>query len=344
MTLKPRQEWLLRAVVEEFIASGSPVGSRYLSQTGDLGVAPSTIRNDLSLLEEEGLLAHPHTSAGRVPTDAGYRHYVDAIVHDRREGGARAPATPTAPGRERPHGELDEALRETADALSRVTELLTVVSAPSLTFASVRHVEVLALQPHLVMVVVITSSGRVAKRVFRFAQPVDEGLAEFARDYLNERLNGRRLGSRTIDAVFVSAELSAVERSFLAVIRGAFEAGGTVDADDLLVGGTSRLLETLSAQGAPHLDQLVEVLEERFNQLELLYDALRQDGLYLRIGHEMSRPSLQGCSLVAANYGVANRNLGTVSVLGPTRMDYQRVIRAVRTSADDLSDLLEELW
>jgi heat-inducible transcriptional repressor len=342
MTLKPRQEWLLRAVVEEFIASGSPVGSRYLSQTGDLGVAPSTIRNDLSLLEEEGLLAHPHTSAGRVPTDAGYRHYVDGIVRDRHEGQASSPVT--AAERERPHGELDEALRETADALSRVTELLAVVSAPSLTFASVRHVEVLALQPHLVMVVVITSSGRVAKRVFRFAEPIDEGLAEFARDYLNERLNGRRLGSRTIDAVFASAELGGVERSFLAAIRGAFEVGGAMDADDLLMGGSSRLLETLSAQGAPHLDQLVDLLEERFNLLELLYDALRQDGLYLRIGHEMSRPSLQGCSLVAANYGVANRNLGTVSVLGPTRMDYQRVIRAVRTSADDLSDLLEELW
>jgi heat-inducible transcriptional repressor len=341
MTLKPRQEWLLRAVVEEFIASGSPVGSRYLSQTGDLGVAPSTIRNDLSLLEEEGLLAHPHTSAGRVPTDAGYRYYVDGIVRDRHEG--QPPPAPAAE-REPPHGELDEALRETADALSRVTELLAVVSAPSLTFASVRHVEVLALQPHLVMVVVITSSGRVAKRVFRFVEPVDEGLAEFARDYLNERLNGRRLGSRTIDAAFASAELSTVERSFLAAVRSAFEVGGATDADGLLMGGTSRLLETLSAQGAPHLDQLVDLLEERFNLLELLYDALRQDGIYLRIGHEMSRPSLQGCSMVAANYGVANRNLGTVSVLGPTRMDYQRVIRAVRTSADDLSDLLEELW
>jgi heat-inducible transcriptional repressor len=342
MTLKPRQEWLLRAVVEEFIASGSPVGSRYLSQTGDLGVAPSTIRNDLFLLEEEGLLAHPHTSAGRVPTDAGYRHYVDVLVRQRREEQG-TPAT-VAQEREHAHGELDEALRQTAEALSRVTELLAVVSAPSLTLATVRHVEVLALQPQLVMVVVITSSGRVAKRVFRFSEPVDEGLAEFARVYLNERLNGRRLGSRTVDAVFASPDLSVVERSFLAAIRSAFEAGDTMGVDDLLMGGTSRLFETLSAQGAPHLDELVDLLEERRNLLELLYDALRQDGLFLRIGHEMSRPSLQGCSMVAANYGVANRNLGTVSVLGPTRMDYQRVIGAVRASADDLSELLEELW
>jgi len=343
MTLKPRQEWLLRAVVEEYIASGSPVGSRYLSQTSDLGVAPSTIRYALSVLEDEGLLAHPPTSAARVPTAAGYRYYVDAIVRERREAQVPQQAT-SPPEREHQPGEIDEALRETAEVLSRITELLAVVSAPSLTFATVRHVEVLSLQPHLVMVVVITSSGRVAKRVFRFAEPVDEGLSEFARDYLNEQLVGKRLGSRTVDAVFASSDLSATECSFLAAIRAAFEVGGAPGAGDLLMGGTSRLLETLSAQGVQHLDELVDLLEERRNLLELLYDALRQDGLYLRIGGEMNRPSLQGCSLVAANYGVANRNLGTVSVIGPTRMDYQRVIGAVRASADDLSDLLEELW
>jgi heat-inducible transcriptional repressor len=342
MTLKPRQEWLLRAVVEEFIASGSPVGSRHLSQTSRLGVAPSTIRNDLSVLEDEGLLDHPHTSAGRVPTEAGYRHYVDVIVRERRE----VQALVVVPGGEREplHGELDEALRETADELSRVTELLAVVSAPSITFASVRHIEVLSLQPHLVMVVIITNSGRVAKQVFRFGEPVDEGLAEFARVYLNERLTGRRLGSRTLEDVFASPDLHPVERVFLAAIRPAFEVGGAASADDLLMGGTSRLLETLSAQGTPHLDDLVDLLEERRDLLELLYDALRQDGIYLRIGSEMGSPTLQACSLVAANYGVANRNLGTVSVIGPTRMDYQRVISAVRTSAEDLSGLLEELW
>jgi heat-inducible transcriptional repressor len=342
MTLKPRQEWLLRAVVEEFIASGSPVGSRHLSQTSRLGVAPSTIRNDLSVLEDEGLLDHPHTSAGRVPTEAGYRHYVDVIVRERRE--VQVLAVGAGGEREHLHGELDEALRETADELSRVTELLAVVSAPSITFASVRHIEVLSLQPHLVMVVIITNSGRVAKQVFRFSELVDEGLAEFARVYLNERLTGRRLGSRTLEDVFESPDLHPVERAFLAAIRPAFEVGGTASADDLLMGGTSRLLETLSAQGTPHLDDLVDLLEERRNLLELLYDALRQDGLYLRIGSEMGSPTLQGCSLVAANYGVANRNLGTVSVIGPTRMDYQRVISAVRTSAEDLSGLLEELW
>ncbi len=341
MTLRPRQELLLRAVVEEYIASGSPVSSRYLGETYDLDVAASTIRNDLATLEEEGLLAHPHTSAGRVPTDAGYRYYVDALLHEHRE---RRPVCDDGAHGDASRAELDEALRETAEALSRATELLSVVSAPSLAFTSVRHIEVLLLQPHLVMVVVITSSGRVGKRVFRFDEAVDQGLTDFARDYLNEQLQGAHLGTRVIDRAFVSPDLGVRERAFLATLRPAFEVAGAMDRDDLLVGGASRLLEALSAEGMAPLEDLVEVLEERVSLLELVYDALHQDGLYLRIGRELSRPSLQSCALVAANYGVANRNVGTVSVLGPTRMDYQRVIKAVRSSADSLSVLLEEIW
>lgn len=337
MPLKPRQERILRAVVEEYIATGSPVGSLYLSETCDLDVAPSTIRSDLAHLEEVGLLAHPHTSAGRVPTDAGYRHYVDVIVRER--------PTPVPPAEgERTRVELDEALRETAEALSRVTAMLAVVSAPSLAAASVRHIEVLALQARVVMVVVITSSGRVSKRVFRFEEVIDEGLTEFARVYLNERLAGVQLGSRLIDSAFTSADLQRREREFLAALRPAFTVAEALEADDLHVGGTLRLVESLSAQGVPHLSKLLEMLEERYNLLELLYEALRRDDVYLRIGRELESPWLQSCSLVAASYGVPNRNLGTVSVLGPMRMDYQRVINAVRSSADELSDLLEEIW
>lgn len=340
MVLKPRQEHILRAVVEEYIASGSPVGSLHLSEACDFDVGPSTIRSDLAHLEDEGLLAHPHTSAGRVPTDSGYRYYVDALVREHRERSA----PPQPADRERARMEIDEALRETADALSRVTTMLAVVSAPSLACTSIRHIEVLALQPRVVMVVVITSSGRVSKRVFRFDQAVDEGLAEFARVYLNERLSGAQLGSRLVESAFNSPDLQRRERDFLAALRPAFTVVAGLDAEGLHVGGTLRLAESLAAQGVPNLNQLLEMLEERFNLLELLYEALRQDDVYLRIGREMRPPWLQSCSLVAASYGVASRNLGTVSVLGPTRMDYQRVIGAVRASADSLSELLEEIW
>jgi heat-inducible transcriptional repressor len=339
LPLTSRQEQVLRAVIEEYITSGAPVGSKYLSQRFTFGVAASTIRNDLADLEDMGMLAHPHTSAGRVPTDVGYRHYVDVIAGERREA---PPAF--AVERDRARSEIDDALRETAEALSRVTELLAVVSAPAMSTSSIRHVEVLSLQPHLVMVVVITTSGQVTKRVFNLSDAVDEGLAEFARVYLNERLVGAQLGTRRAAAAFESLELRPKERAFLDTVRPAFEAPGPGDVEGLHFGGTSRLFDNLSREGAGHLHEVLEMLEQRYNLLELLADALREDGVFLRIGHEMTSPSLQECSLVAANYGVANRNLGTVSVLGPTRMDYQGVIATVRATADSLSTYLEEIW
>src|SRR5664279_3546753 len=137
MTLTPRQELVLGAVVEEFIASGSPVGSKLLFESHAFGIASSTIRNDLAQLEELGLLDHPHTSAGRVPTDAGYRFYADALLKDRRDPGSPAPDQGTV------QTEIDAALEETAEALSRATELLAIVSAPSLTTTTIRHIEVL---------------------------------------------------------------------------------------------------------------------------------------------------------------------------------------------------------
>lgn len=338
MTLRPRQERVLRAVIEEYIASGAPVGSKHLSERFVLGVAPSTIRNDLAELEERGMLAHPHTSAGRVPTDSGYRHYVDELLSEHQE-----PA-PVPPVERSVRSEIDEALRDTAEALSRVTELLAVISAPAVTTSTIRHIEVLALQPRLVMVVLITTSGQVTKRVIHFAEPVDAGLAEFARVYLNERLVGAQLGTRRVAAAFESPDLGPTERAFLAVLRDGFDAAGPGDVEGLHVGGASRLLDYLSRQGAGQLHEIMQLLERRYNLLGLLAEALREDGVFLRIGHEIPDPTLQACSLVAANYGVANRHLGTVSVLGPTRMDYQRVIANVRATADSLSSYLEEIW
>jgi heat-inducible transcriptional repressor len=339
MTLKARQEQVLRAVVEEFIASGLPVGSKHLTERFEFGAAASTIRSDLAELEEVGFLDHPHTSAGRVPTDAGYRYYVDTIVVERRDARTALPLR-----LQRVRAEIDEALEETAEALSQVTELLAIVSSPSLTSTAIRHIEILPLQVDVVMVVIITTSGRVTKRVFQFASRVDEGLVEFARVYLNERLTGFKLGTRAIEKAFSSPELGAVERTFLAAVRPAFEVVVGQDPGALHMGGTARLLERLSGQGIEHLNDVVAQLEERYNLLELLSGALRDDDVYLRIGHEMGEPSLQSCSLVAANYGVANRNLGTVSVLGPRRMDYQGTIAAVRGAAGSLSSLMEEIW
>src|SRR6195952_4441149 len=202
----------MRKVVEAYTETGLPVGSKTLAADPDIEAGPSTIRNDLSLLEEHGLLAHPHTSAGRVPTDAGHRWYVDQL----RSGGTALTTTANKPlGLQLIRREVDEAMRVTSETLSQVTTLRAIVSAPPIETATIRHVEVLLLQPQVLMVVVITSTGGVTKRVFTFDRPVDSGLVAWAGAYLNERLTGVGLGARMLHLRLQDNSLPANERQFL---------------------------------------------------------------------------------------------------------------------------------
>src|SRR6476659_9007486 len=176
--LSARQERILRMVVDDYLRTGQPVPSRAIAQDRELDCSPSTVRNELALLEDAGLLMHPHVSAGRVPTDAGHRY------------------------------EVDEAVRTTTETLSQMTNLLAVVSAPAISTATVRHVEVLELQPQVVMVVIITSTGAVSKMLATFDRAVDPGLVGWAGEYLNERLVGRELGARMLQTRLVDPDLS----------------------------------------------------------------------------------------------------------------------------------------
>jgi heat-inducible transcriptional repressor len=336
--LTPRQELLLRKVVDGFAASGQPVGSKALAADADVNAGPSTVRNELAVLEERGLLAHPHTSAGRIPTDAGYRYYVDELL----------PGQPVVARRELnlqlARREVDEAMRQTTAALSQVTNLLAIVSAPPINSTTIHHVEVLALQPQVLMLVIITSTGGVSKRLFTYEAPVDPGLASWAASYLNEQLVGMGLGARMLHTRLEDPSLSATEREFIAGLAPAFTELAQTAENTLYVDGAARLLSEHRFQEVSQLNALLEALERRVSLLGVLSAALDQRELYVRIGTENEMPALRTLSLVAANYGLPQRNLGTVSVLGPTRMDYGRAIRTVREAALQLSRFVEDLY
>src|SRR5207253_6257014 len=244
LQLSERQRAVLRRMVEEFVGTGQPVGSKTLVERSDLRVSPSTVRAELAELESRGLLTHPHTSAGRVPTERGYRYYADELL------GRLEPQPPAFPlDLTSTNTEVESALQATTEMLSQVTRLLALVSAPPLEATHVRHVEVLLLQPQLVMVVVITTAGGVSKRLFHFDEPVDAGLAQWASDYLNEAVAGLQLGTGLLRQRFEDAGLSDRERSFLAALRPAFME--LVSAEQrLYVGGAADLLGGVRA-GAP---------------------------------------------------------------------------------------------
>jgi heat-inducible transcriptional repressor len=336
--LTPRQALLLGKVVDGFAQTGQPVGSKTLAADPEITAGPSTVRNELAVLEERGLLAHPHTSAGRVPTDAGYRYYVDRLL----------PALPARSGAqlrlELVRREVDEAMRQTTEALSQVTNLLAIVSAPPIHTTTIRHIEVLALQPQVLMVVVITSTGGVSKRVFTFDRPVDPGLADWAGSYLNEQLVGMGLGARMLHSKLQDPSLPPTERAFIAELAPVFTDLAATAEDTLYVDGAHRLLSEYRFQDVSQLNALMEMLEHRVSLLEVLSTALDTRELYVRIGGENREPALRSLSLVAANYGLPQRNLGTVSVIGPTRMDYAGAMASVREAAHQLSRFVEDLY
>ena len=337
--LSARQESILAKVVERHRRTGQPVSSRELAADREVDCGPSTVRNELALLEERGLLAHPHTSAGRVPTEAGQRYVVDRMLLT-GEGLARTGTLELSLFR----SEVEEAMRETTETLSQVTNLLAVVSAPSLSSATVRHIEVLELQPGVLMVVIINSRGGVSKMLFTLDGPADPGLVAWAREYLNERLAGLALGARMLQQRLWDPSLGPVESAFLDHLAPAFGAVSEESGDVLYVEGAARLLSSGQSNEVAQIDQLMNVLERRVALLRVLRVALAEPGVYVRIGRENELPALRSLALVAAGYGVSARKLGAVSVIGPVRMDYPSVISAVREAAGELSRFIEATY
>jgi heat-inducible transcriptional repressor len=338
--ISARQQLLLRRVVEGHLELGQPVGSKWLAGRGDMQWGPSTIRAELARLEELGLLRHPHTSAGRVPTDRGYREYADHLLEQDDRLPVRAPTLDLHSMRH----EVEEAMRTTTEQLSQVTNLLAIVSAPPIATTTIRHVEVLLLQPQLAMVVVITSTGGVTKRMISYDSPVDQGVVKWAGSYLNEVLGGIGLGARMLHTRLFAPDLSDAERSFLTTLAPAFTDLEETADDTLFVGGAERLLSEDRLQELTQIGDLMQVLERRVALLAMLQSALDQPSVYLRIGAENETPELRSMTVVAANYGLPRRNLGAVSVLGPLRMDYPNAIASVRQAAAELSRFVSDLY
>jgi heat-inducible transcriptional repressor len=232
----------------------------------------------------------------------------------------------------------------TTETLSQVTNLLAIVSAPPLDTATIRHVEVLSLQPQVLMVVVITSTGGVTKRVFTFDAPVDPGLAQWAAEYLNERLTGMGLGARMLHSRLADPSLSAAEQSFLARLAPAFTELAETAEHTLYVDGAARLLSEHRFQDLTEINELMTMLERRVALLDLLRAALSERDVLVRIGTENELPALHSLALVAAGYGLPARKLGTVSLIGPVRMDYAGAIRTVREAALQLSRFIEDVY
>jgi heat-inducible transcriptional repressor len=334
--LDDRKLAVLRAIVEDFVSTGEPVGSKALVDRHHLDVSPATIRNDMSLLEEQGYIAQRHTSAGRIPTDKGYRLFVDRLSAIKPFSGAerRAIETFLAGGYD-----LDDVVMRTVRLLAQLTRHVAIVQYPSLSKSAVRHVELVRLSDRRLLLVLITDTGRVEQRLIELPLACDEDALTRLRAVLNGRLAGRKLTEVPGIVADLPERVEPSERANAAAVFSVILETLVARHDEkIVVGGASNLTSADFSQG---LREVLEALEEQVVLMRLLGESDDESAVTVRIGAENKVKGLRSTSVVAAAYG-GDRPLAKLGVVGPTRMDYPAAIGAVRAVARYTGKILAE--
>jgi heat-inducible transcriptional repressor len=328
---------VLRAIVEDYVATHEPVGSRSLLERHQLGVSPATIRNDMAVLEDEGFISQPHTSAGRIPTEKGYRMFVDRLATVKPLSPAERRAIETFLGGA---VDVDDVVQRSVRVLAQLTNQIAIVQYPSLSLATVRHVEIVPLENARMLVVVITSSGRVEQRFIELDESLDDELIVQVRARLVSATVGQRLGEASVRLAETIETFAPRHRPIVTSIVTALSHTLTSErsGERVAVGGTANLAR-FGHDFDSAIQPVLEAIEEQVVLLKLLGEATV--GTQVRIGSETGEESLASMALVSSNYGAVQSGsiLGT---LGPNRMDYPGTMAAVGAVARYVGRLLNE--
>jgi len=331
--LDDRKSAILRAVVQQYIETAQPVGSSTVSARADVAVSSATVRNDMTLLERDGYLVQPHTSAGRIPTEKGYRFFVDTL----------AGPGPLSPANVRlvrdffatTHGELEQMLAETSRLLSDVTGTAAVVVGEATEVSTVRSVQLVDLSPRTVLAVMVMSNGAIVKRTIELTDDVDPAGLHAAQVLVSDGLVGSSIHSLAQFAI----EPAAPGSELAAASVGALRDGAEAEGQQMFVDGRSRIAGSFDARET--IEAVLGILEQQFVVVSLLKE-LVDGGLAVSIGSESGVAPLANCSLVVAPYQVGGESAGAIAVLGPTRMNYPETLSAVAVVSQRLSRLLSE--
>ena len=329
---------VLRAIVTDYVSSQEPVGSKALVERHDLGVSPATVRNDMAALEEEGYITQPHTSAGRIPTDKGYRLFVDRL----------GTVKPLSPAEQKAiHTflsgavDLDDVLLRTVRLLAQVTQQVAIVQYPTLSHSTVRHVEVVSLSTSRMLLILITSTGRIEQRALELPDHDAETLTQ-----LRAQLNAATVGHSSSAAAArlstlteqLPSELAAIGQAAVATL---LEMLSSEASSRMVVGGMPNLTR-YGAEFETTVKPVLEALEEQVVLLKLMGEATTADAVTVRIGQENPYKELQSSSVVASGYGSRLDIFATLGVVGPTRMDYPSTMASVRAVARYVGRFLSE--
>jgi heat-inducible transcriptional repressor len=340
--LDERKAAILRALISHYVRSGEPVGSKTLVERFHLGVSPATVRNEMASLEDAGFIYQPHTSAGRVPTDTGYRYFVDAWAKDVKLPADQARRVELFFGE--PRWELEDSLRRTAEFLSGLTKQAAVVFAPALDRSVIRRVDLVRLAGDRGMMLLVTDTGRVENHVVLIPEDLDDVQLDRAAEMLN-----KIVGEVTLDQVAQTIE-DCLER-FPLELRPAVSKVAETLRDELsaranervFLEGAANIVDEESFSDLESVRQVIGALEHRRLLLEVLADALSASDVSVRIGSENPARAMHLCSVVTAPYGQSHNAVGSLAVVGPTRMDYRKTIAAVHEVAGALGRMLTDL-
>ena len=337
--LDQRKATVQRALVGHYVRSVEPVGSKTLVEKYDLKVSSATVRNDLAALEDAGLIYQPHTSAGRIPTDAGYRLFVDSMESESKL--APQEARRIRQFFQEPRWALEDALRETATLLSRMTSHAALVFAPALDRSLVRDLHLVDLGNRRVMLVIVTDAGRVENHVVLLEEELDRDALDDAAEMLNKIVTGTLLDD-------AGAAIAAAADRFPLELRSVAASVSTLLVDEMarregervFLEGTSNIVDEQKFSDLETVRQVIGALEHRRLLLEMLAEGIAASGVSVRIGAENPELGFASCAVVTAPYGSLNNPIGSLGVIGPTRMDYGRTIAAVYEIAEQLGRLV----
>ncbi|PWK81603.1 heat-inducible transcription repressor HrcA [Lentzea atacamensis] len=337
MNADERRFEVLRAIVADYVSNQEPVGSKALVERHNLGVSSATVRNDMAALEDEGYIAQPHTSAGRVPTDKGYRLFVDRLSEIKPLSQAEKRAI-----RSFLDGalDLDDVMRRSVRLLAQLTRQVAVIQVPTLSRAAVRHLEVLPITPSRLMLVLITDTGRVDQRIVELGDVISEEDTAHLRGVLNQAMSGQRLADASAKVAELPDEVRQDLRDpMLRVATVLIETLVEHPEERLVLGGTANLTRNV-ADFPGSLRQVLEALEEQVIVLKLLAASRDPGRVLVRIGEENEAAEMRSTSVVSIGYGSRDNPLGGLGVVGPTRMDYPGTMAAVRAVANYVGEIL----
>lgn len=340
MPLNKRKRQILRAITHDYINTAEPVGSRTIARRYSLGVSPATIRNEMADLEEDGYLEQPHTSAGRIPSDKGYRFYVDALMDP--QGLSEQEIKQVHDTLRSEHGQMEDLVHESARLLALLSQYTSVVVAPNLSKGAIRRLQLIPLDEWNVLLVLVVDPGFVQSRIVETSRPLQPQEITRINYFFAKRLSGMMVADiggsllgeireEVTDEALVTEALTLLDRGFRSLKK-----------EQVFLDGTIHLFNQPEFRDVDKVKVLLNILDDEKVLWDLLNDTLGRSGIRVTIGRENQHEGFQDCSLVTASYELDGHVIGKVGVLGPTRMDYERVVTIVEYIAINLSELLTD--